>query len=193
MRPTLVNPSTHDVIAAARSPRRDFIVLKSPHKTLVLWLAGFLCSATFALADVAVGQPFPKLADYGLSGQLPDQTGRVVLVDFWATWCAPCRSSFPAYDALKAELGDRGLTIIAVSVDKDADRYSRFLEKFSPGFVTVRDAEQRLVSAVQPAAMPTCYLLDRHGVLRSVHSGFHGTTTTRQLREEITRLLEEQP
>jgi thiol-disulfide isomerase/thioredoxin len=165
--------------------------MKSPNRTIAIWLAGFLFSATLALAEVAVGQPFPKLADSGLIGHLPDQSGRVVLVDFWATWCAPCRSSFPAYDALQREFGDRGLAIIGVSVDQEENHYTRFVEKFAPGFSTVRDAEQKLVTAVHPPAMPTCYLIDRHGVVQAVHTGFHGGSTTRQLREEIIKLLEE--
>ena len=167
--------------------------MKSPKNNLLLGLAVWLGCATLALADVAVGRPFPKLAEGGLVGHLPDQSGRVVLVDFWATWCAPCRSSFPVYGQLQQELGDRGLTIIGVSVDKEEEPYNRFLEKFSPGFTTVRDADQLFVAAVQPPAMPTCYLLDRHGVLRAVHSGFHGAATARQLRDEIKKLLEETP
>jgi len=165
--------------------------MKSLNRFVAIGLAGLLFSATLALADVAVGQPFPKLADSGLTGPLPVQTGRVVLVDFWATWCAPCRASFPAYSALQRELGDRGLVIIGVSVDQDETHYARFVDKFAPGFATVRDAEQKLVAAVHPPAMPTCYLIDRHGVVQVIHSGFHGASTIRQLRAEITKLLEE--
>ncbi len=165
--------------------------MKSLNKAVAVSLAGFLISATLALADVAVGQPFPKLADFGLIGSLPDQSGHVVLVDFWATWCAPCRSSLPVYGALQGEFGERGLVIIGVSVDRDENPYKRFVERFAPPFTIVRDAEQKLVSAVHPPAMPTCYLIDRHGVVQAVYKGFHGGSTTRQLREEIIKLLEE--
>ena len=164
--------------------------MKSPIRMLAAGLA-VLVAASLAVADTTVGQTFPKLADFGLNGHLPDQTGRVVLVDFWATWCAPCRSSLPAYNALQRELGDRGLVIIGVSVDQNDDHYTQFVDKLSPDFATVRDATHRCVAAVHPAAMPTCYLLDRHGVVRAVHAGFRGDTTIRALREEIVRLLEE--
>jgi thiol-disulfide isomerase/thioredoxin len=162
-----------------------------PDKIHFWWLAALLASGTVASAEVKVGEPFPALAAFGLEGQLPDRAGKVVLVDFWATWCAPCRASFPAYSALQRELADRGLVIVAVSVDKGQGPYADFLKKFAPSFATVRDTGQRLVAEVKVPAMPTSYLLDRHGVLRSVHSGFHGDATVRELREEIDRLLEE--
>jgi len=115
----------------------------------------------------------------------------VVLVDFWATWCAPCKASFPAYSELQRELAGRGFVLLAVSVDKTRGPYEEFLKRFAPAFPTVRDGAQKLVAEVQVPAMPTSYLIDRKGVLRSVHSGFHGADTVRSLREEIVRLLEE--
>jgi thiol-disulfide isomerase/thioredoxin len=169
--------------------------MKSQTKTAPIWLAGLLaCAAlTRTEAAVTVGQPFPALASYGLTNNLPDQTGRVVLIDFWASWCAPCRASFPAYDALQHELGERGLTIIGVSVDESENQYTRFMTRYAPSFATVRDIEQKFVTAVRPSAMPTCYLIDRHGVVRTIHSGFHGNATVRELHEEIIKLLEEKP
>ena len=154
-------------------------------------LACVLALATAAQAEVKVGQPFPNLAGYALEGQVPAHQGQVVLVDFWATWCAPCKASFPAYSELQRELAGRGFVLLAVSVDKTRGPYEEFLKRFAPAFPTVRDGAQKLVAAVQVPAMPTSYLIDRKGVLRSVHSGFHGADTVRSLREEIIRLLEE--
>jgi thiol-disulfide isomerase/thioredoxin len=167
--------------------------MKLPSKRIAIALAVLLVGASLASAGVSVGQPFPQLADFGLTGSVPSLSGRVVLVDFWATWCAPCRSSFLAYDDLQGEFGGRGLTIVGVSVDQDETAYASFLEKYSPDFATVRDPEQKLVAAVQPPAMPTCFLIDQHGVVRAVHTGFHGRSTIRELRNEIIKLLEEKP
>lgn len=165
-----------------------------PNKKICLALAGLvLAVASPAVADVKVGEPFPQLSAFGLEGQLPEMAGRVVLVDFWATWCAPCKASFPAYGELQRELGPRGFTLLAVSVDKQAGPFAEFVRKFAPPFTTVRDGGQKLVAEVKVPGMPTSYLLDRHGVLRAIHSGYHGAATTQELREEILKLLEENP
>ena len=153
----------------------------------------FCAAALLASAGVKIGEPFPSLADQGLEGAPPDLAGRVALIDFWATWCAPCKVSFPHYDALQTELGPRGFTLVAVSVDKTPKAYADFVKRHAPSFVTLRDAGQKLVAAVAPPSMPTCYLVDRKGVLRFVHAGFHGEDDVKQLRAEISRLLEEQP
>lgn len=154
---------------------------------LALGLVLPLCAA----AQLKVGQPFPNLSAFGLEGPVPACAGQVVLVDFWATWCAPCKASFPAYGDLQRELAPRGFVLLAVSIDKTAAPYEEFLARFRPPFPTVRDGSQRLIAQVRVPAMPTSYLLDRHGVVRAVHSGYHGEATLRALREEIVRLLEE--
>ncbi len=163
------------------------------NKTLSACLLAFVANASVASAEIKVGAPFPELQNSSLEGTLPSREGRVVLVDFWATWCSPCKASFPFYNALQTELAPRGFTLIAVSVDKKAAPYEDFVKRFTPTFTTLRDADQKLVAAVQPPAMPTCYLLDRHGVLRLVHSGFHGDADGKKLRDEIIKILDEKP
>ena len=158
---------------------------------LTLALACGLALAASAAAEVKVGQPFPAIGGYGLDGSLPALEGQVVLVDFWASWCAPCKASFPAYTELQRELAGRGFVLLAVSVDKAGGPYEEFVKRFNPAFPTVRDGAQRLVAEVQAPAMPTSYLIDQKGILRAVHTGFHGAETVQSLRQEIVRLLEE--
>ncbi len=145
-------------------------------------------------AQVAPGNAFPSLAEAGLvGGLLPGTAGKVVLVDFWASWCAPCKASFPVYSRLQSAYADRGLEVIAVSVDEDASAFSAFVAKLKPTFATVHDPGHKLVGAVKVPTMPTSYLVDRAGKVRFMHAGFHGEQTERELRGEIETLLGERP
>jgi thiol-disulfide isomerase/thioredoxin len=155
--------------------------------------AVFLSAALAApvSAQVVKGSVFPALAVQGLSGTVPDTQGKVTLVDFWASWCAPCKASFPAYSGLQQDFAPRGLVIVAVSVDDDPSSYASFVAKHKPLFPTVHDAQHKLVAAVQVPTMPTSYLLDRSGKVRFVHAGFHGEASEKELRAEITALLDE--
>ena len=153
---------------------------------VILGLAG-----PSAGAQVAPGATFPALSGASLSGSVPATEGRVVLVDFWASWCAPCKASFPAYSKLQQEYSDRGLVIVAVSVDESAQAYSSFVARMKPGFAAVHDASHKLVAEVQVPTMPTSYLVDRAGKVRYMHAGFHGEATIRELRAEIDALLGE--
>jgi thiol-disulfide isomerase/thioredoxin len=146
-----------------------------------------------ARADVKVGDAFPALEAAGLAGELPATGGRVTVVDFWASWCTPCKASFPAYAKIEADYGPRGVTLVAVSVDDRRSDYEAFLRKWRPPFATVLDAQKKLVTAVKVPAMPTCYVLDRAGRVRFVHVGFHGAETEKQLRAQLEELLGEKP
>jgi thiol-disulfide isomerase/thioredoxin len=153
-----------------------------------------LCLAGPAMvhAQVKVGDQFPALGAAELTGgSLPETKGHVVLVDFWASWCAPCKASFPAFARIHADYAAKGLVIVAVSVDEKPAAYAAFVKKWHPPFAALHDAAQKLVSEVQVPAMPTSYLIGRDGRVRFVHSGFHGDATERELREHIDLLLAE--
>jgi thiol-disulfide isomerase/thioredoxin len=168
---------------------------RSERAALVAWVAVLAIFVSVGAAhlrsQVVPGNAFPSLASSGLVGNLPDTSGKVVLVDFWASWCAPCKASFPAYSRLQAAYAGRGLTVVAVSVDDSPEAYAAFVAKLKPAFVTVHDAGHKLVSVVQVPTMPTSYLVDRAGKVRFVHAAFHGDQTERELRGEIETLLGE--
>ncbi len=148
--------------------------------------------SSFCLAQFRAGDALPDLASFKLEGKPPEQLkGRVILLDFWASWCAPCKASFPAMEELNRKYAERGLTIIAVSVDDNREKMERFLKSQKVSFSVVRDANQKLVEAADVSTMPTSFLIDRSGKIRFLHSGFHAEETARLYAEEIEQLLKE--
>ena len=118
--------------------------------------------------------------------------GRVVLLNFWATWCVPCRREFPALDALALELAPAGLTTLAINVeDADADaEVTAYLAKARPGFRVLRDADMAVARAYRIPGMPATMLVDRKGQLRWQHSGYIPGDET-QYRQQARLLLAE--
>lgn len=103
---------------------------------------------------------------------LQDFKGRVVYLDFWATWCPPCRKSFPWMDEMHSRYKDEGLTIIAVSVDKKRELIEKFIEKTEPTFTIAHDPSGKIAKAYKLRGMPSSYLIDRNGQLVKIHMGF---------------------
>ncbi len=164
------------------------------------WLAA-LCWALplwAQAAGVRVGDPAPPVILPVLAGadqaslDLATLRGRVVYVDFWASWCGPCRLSFPRLQALRDELGPRGFEVVAVSVDESEEDARSFLEQVPVSYPVVRDGSGETPARFGVLGMPSGYLLDRDGVVRAVHQGFRRGDEQR-LRAEVLALLEERP
>lgn len=157
--------------------------------TLAALFAGTFCTAH---AELKVGDTLPNLTTLNLEGKLPDSLkGKVVIVDFWASWCAPCAQSFPVLDELQKKYKDQGLVILAVSVDEKPDKMENFLKKNPVSFVVVRDAEHKLVATAEPQTMPSSFIIDREGKVHFLHNGFHGAKTRQEYVEEIETLLKD--
>jgi thiol-disulfide isomerase/thioredoxin len=159
------------------------------------FIAVFLATALLAVASqtgLKVGDVLPDLAAYKLEGKLPDPVqGKVVLLDFWASWCEPCCLSFPVMEELQKRYGSRGLVIIAVNEDENRSDMENFLKKNPVSFAIVRDPGQKLVARAEVAAMPGSFVIDRQSRVRYVHVGFHGSKTSKQYQEEIEALLKQ--
>lgn len=160
-----------------------------------LFTAVVLCLATGLRAEIKTGDAFPAFADAGVvnlaGGEVPAPVGKVVLVDFWASWCAPCKASFPALARIHADYAARGVVVVAVSIDEKPAAATAFWKKMAPRFVTLHDRQQKLVKQVVVPAMPTSYLIGRDGRVRLVHQGYHGDATDRELRKAIDAALAE--
>jgi len=97
---------------------------------------------------------------------LKDLRGKVVVLNFWATWCPPCVEEMPSLVRMQKELKDKGVTVLAVSVDDDARQYRQFLEKNKVDLLTVRDPRQQSNELYGSFKFPETYIIDRQGVLR---------------------------
>ena len=157
-----------------------------PGRFLIL-LASLLCLHAALAAEV--GKPLPDPKAFALEGAWPNTRGKAVLVDFWASWCPPCRKSFPALEALHQRYKAQGLVVIGVSVDEDPAAMSRFLKQHPVSFSTVRDPGQKLVKATGISAMPTSVLVDRGGTIRFINAGFKGAESENNLRQQVEQLL----
>lgn len=98
--------------------------------------------------------------------------GKVIYVDFWASWCGPCKQSFPWLDNLAHEYASQNFVVIGVNVDKDRDRAERFLTETPAEFPIVYDPKGELATAYKVAGMPSAVLIDRTGHVRFQHAGF---------------------
>jgi cytochrome c biogenesis protein CcmG/thiol:disulfide interchange protein DsbE len=137
-----------------------------------------LACVTLAVPALAAkpGEPAPafELTDaHGERIALSALRGRVVYVDFWASWCAPCRRSFPWMNALAARYKGEGLAIVGINVDKRREDAERFLGDTPAAFTIVYDAQGATPAAYAVAGMPSAYLVDRRGVVIDVEEGFH--------------------
>lgn len=140
-------------------------------------------------AGLQPGDALPDLKSLQLEGDLPELSGKVVHLDFWASWCVPCRQSFPVLENLHKTYGSKGYVLIGVSMDEKRADMERFLKKNPVTFATVRDAQEKLASKVRPPGMPTSYFFGADGRLDSVHPKFEGDATRKKYVEIVERLL----
>ncbi len=98
--------------------------------------------------------------------------GKVVIVDFWASWCVPCRRSFPWLNSMYDRYGEDGLVIIGVNLDQERTAADEFLHEFPAKFSIHYDVSKELAKSYGVVAMPTSYLVGRDGEIRKTHYGF---------------------
>lgn len=92
--------------------------------------------------------------------------GQIVVLNFWATWCAPCVEEIPSLVTMSQKMKPKGVTVLGVSVDADEDAYRRFVKDHGVTFLTIRDADQKSNSLYGTVKFPETYIIDRNGVVR---------------------------
>ncbi len=114
----------------------------------------------------ALGRPAPDftVSDGTRTVHLADYRGKIVLLNFWATWCAPCIAELPSLQALQQDMPQ--VMVIAVSVDQDPDAYHRFLTQHPLNLLTVEDTDRHVNALYGTSLFPESYLIDRKGVIQ---------------------------
>jgi peroxiredoxin len=166
--------------------------------TASLLLVGALMAlqvASFPTPAWAVGEGTlaPEIALKDRAGKaikVADLKGRVVLVDFWASWCAPCRDELPVLEGLYKKYREKGLVIVGVGLDRELDKLTKFLRASPLSFPVVHDDKGAVADRYGPPKMPSSYLVDKRGVIRHVHAGFKAADKA-ALEREIVVLLGE--
>jgi cytochrome c biogenesis protein CcmG/thiol:disulfide interchange protein DsbE len=118
--------------------------------------------------------------------------GKVIYMDFWASWCAPCRESFPWLDQLATQYALQNLVVIGVNVDQDRDSAERFLNQNFASFPIVYDPLGKIATAYNVKGMPSAVLIDRAGHVRFQHIGF-SSKKKGEYEDQLQTLLNEPP
>jgi cytochrome c biogenesis protein CcmG, thiol:disulfide interchange protein DsbE len=140
-----------------------------------------------------IGRTAPQIAATAVDGSSIDLDalrGQVVLVNFWATWCPPCRAEMPAIEAAYQAYRTQGFEVLAVTNDQNPELVPLFLREFGLSFPAIADRDNAINAAYRVNGLPTSFFIDRAGTVRAVH---HGQMTSAQIEADLLPLLAEQP
>jgi thiol-disulfide isomerase/thioredoxin len=162
-------------------------------RAAVLLFTALLGPGCVHAGQVRSGDRLPDLTLrdwHGAAFDLTSLRGKVVLVDFWASWCEPCRTALPALDAMAQRHHDAGLTVVGIDIDGSRESADRFLAERlpHPTLVLLYDRDGAMMAKLGASGMPALYLVDRTGVVRRVDAGY----TPEHLHEverSVTELL----
>jgi peroxiredoxin len=142
-----------------------------------------------------VGNPAPDFSVKTVVGgkgsvSLKSLRGKVVLVDFWGTFCEPCKKSFPKLQDLNTKYGTSGLQIIGISEDEadDKDKIPGFADTYGAKFALGWDEDKTIAKHYKPETMPSSFIIDKKGVVRYAHVGYHDGEEV-EIEKEIKDLL----
>lgn len=152
---------------------------------------GLIVSAlTVSISSATAQEVGSRAPSFDLPGtvkpvRFADFKGRVVYVDFWASWCAPCKQSFPWMNDMQAKYGPRGFSVVGINVDQKREDADKFLVSTPANFLVAYDMTGKVAEIYQPKGMPTSFLIGADGKVRAVHIGFKDSN-----REELEREIQ---
>jgi len=143
-------------------------------------------------AHPLVGNRGPEFSRKTVTGDrtvsLRSLEGKVAIVDFWATWCEPCKKSFPKLEELNRKYKESGLQVVGISEDDDTAAIPAFASELGARFPLIWYENKSIASKWQPSAMPTTFIVDRKGTVRFVHLGYR-TGEEAEIEREVKSLL----
>ncbi|MCG3204686.1 MAG: Thiol-disulfide oxidoreductase ResA [Elusimicrobia bacterium] len=161
----------------------------------------FLCALALNFGGFSqaafINDPAPAFALKSMDGKevkLSDFDGMVVLVNFWASWCPPCKKEFPELNELANEYKGQGAKVVGINLDKSVSRVEKFLEKVGSkpdAMIILLDPDSKVVANYVARSMPSSFIVDKNGVIRYVHFGFNDKDPLKW-RSEINGLLAEE-
>lgn len=157
----------------------------------VLALSTLLASAQLS-ADVGPGPApdFTLKSQAGANLKLSELRGEVVMINFWASWCGPCRQEMPKLEELYARYKPLGFIILGVNIEEDSSKAKALLKDLSVSFPVLFDDQNEVSRLYQVAAMPSTVLVDRDGNMRYLHKGYQ-PGLEQQYQEQIRTLIKE--
>lgn len=168
-------------------------------KNAVKWLcrmglaAGLAATSQAAIALPSSGAHAPDFALRSTSGKnvrLSEYRGQVVMINFWATWCGPCRQELPLLNQIYGRYRNAGFVVLAVNVEEDANAAVKMAHRLNLGFPVLLDGDKRVSRLYDPTAMPVTVLVDRNGRVRHVHLGYKAGYEA-DYEREVRELLQE--
>ena len=151
---------------------------------------GAILALCLAISATAAPAPTFKLPDSnGKLVELSDYEGQVVYIDFWASWCKPCRKSFPWMSELQTRYDGKGLVVIAINLDEVRRDADAFIQTLDPKFKILFDQEAVSAGSFGVRGMPSSYLIDQEGRLVSRHIGFREAEKA-EIESRVRDLLE---
>jgi cytochrome c biogenesis protein CcmG, thiol:disulfide interchange protein DsbE len=153
-------------------------------------LAGALMLPVAARAEVKTGEKSPDFSAKTFNGgdlKLSSLRGKVVLLDFWASWCEPCKKELPLLSKMAPRLKSKGIEIVAVNIDEDKAKAEDFLRTHALSLTVVSDQGKSIVGRWEPPKMPSSFAIDKNGVVRAVNGGFEPGDESK-LEAQLTQL-----
>lgn len=151
-----------------------------------------LLAAAPAWAGVVKGQKAPDFSLPTLAGDkisLAQLRGKVVVLDFWAQWCEPCKHELPQLEKLARQYAGKAVVFVGVNIDKQRANAERLVRQLGLTFPTALDSSGAVAAKYDLPKMPTSFVIDQKGIVRFVHEGYEGQSDVARFQRELDELL----